>query len=67
MAKSGGRRMSTKKQRLIDAEKLKEEIIRMANRSSLGEVTTSTHLPLGTVLSLINDTPTVICRKVVKK
>ena len=56
-----------KKQRLIDAEELKEEIIRRANKSSLGEISTNTDLPLGAVIGLINDAPTILYRKVVKK
>ena len=57
--------MSTKKQRLIDAEELKQEMIRVANRRRFnkGEVDIS----IGTIVRIIEDSPTVLYRKVVKK
>ena len=59
--------MNSEKQRLINVDELKKEIIRMANRSSLGEISINTDLPLGAVIGLINDAPTILYRKVVKK
>lgn len=57
--------MSTKKQRLIDAEELKQEMIRVANRRRFnkGEV----EISIGTIVRIIEDSPTVLYRKVVKK
>ena len=65
LAKQGGRRMSTKKQRLIDAEELKQEMIRVANRRRFnkGEV----EISIGTIVRIIEDSPTILYRKVVKK
>lgn len=55
------------KDRLISADKLKQSILQTARRSTVGEVTTSIDLPLGTIIGLINDAPTVLYRKVVKR
>ena len=59
--------MNSEKQRLINADELKKEIIRIANKSSLGEISTNTDLPLGAVIGLINDAPTILYRRVVKR
>lgn len=65
MAKQGGKRMTAEKQRLINADELKQEMIRVANRRRFnkGEV----EISIGTIVRIIEDSPTVLYRKVVKK
>lgn len=57
--------MSTKKQRLIDAEELKQEMIRVANRRRFNK--SEVDISIGTIVRIIEDSPTVLYRKVVKK